>query len=91
MMAAMAKMDNEYGGAGPAAPVAELIAVNMNKDFWARLRRIKKMVKEEHPDIVNMSFSNKIEVFQDASMDSANRHFKSMKDCSPEKVFASRR
>ncbi len=79
-LAAMAKIDNGYGTAGPAGPVGELIGVAINKDFWKRLRRIKKMVKEEHPHVVNMSFSTTIEVFRGASLDAANRHFKNMKN-----------
>lgn len=77
---AMGQMDNEYGAAGPAAPVAELIAVHAWPDFWKRMRRTKQMIKEERPDIVNMSFSWDVSNAQGAIKSAANRHLKAMKN-----------
>lgn len=78
VMTAMGKLDNEYGTAGPAGPVAELIAVAKYKDIWKSWRRAKKWVKEKRPAIVNMSHSYKPPIFVRASENAADRQFKAM-------------
>ena len=62
VLAAMATVNNEYGTAGPAGPVvSQLIAVGNDYDYWTRLRRLEDMVAEEHPDVVNLSFTHRVD------------------------------
>ena len=77
-MTAMGLMDNEYGVAGPAAPVAELIAVHANADSYKRLRDLRDMVEEHHPHIVNMSYGTGITMFRAAAEDTYERNYKAM-------------
>lgn len=57
-LAAMGAVDNGWGGAGPAGPVGELVAVGVYDDGYKTLRRTLDMVREYDPRIVNMSFSS---------------------------------
>ena len=79
-LTAVAKVDNEYGTAGVAGPVGELIAVQSGGDFWTEMRNIKRMVEEERPAVVNMSFGGEVKTFRAANEASANRHLKAMRD-----------
>lgn len=79
-LAAMAKIDNGYGTAGVAGQVGSLIAVQAQGDFWTKLRKIKRVVDEERPAVVNMSFSWEVKTFRAASEYSTDRHLKAMKN-----------
>jgi serine protease len=62
VLAAMATVDNKYGTAGPAGPVvSQLIAVGNDLDYWSRMRRLDDVAREEHPDVVNLSFTNHVD------------------------------
>jgi len=63
VLAAMAKVDNQYGTAGPAGPVvSELVVVGNSLDYWSRLRRLESVAEDEHPDVVNLSFTRDVNV-----------------------------
>jgi hypothetical protein len=79
-LTAMAKIDNGYGTAGVAGQVGTLIATQADGDFWTELRKIKKVVDEERPAVVNMSFGWNVKTFRAASEDSTDRHLKAMKN-----------
>ncbi|HEX6873284.1 MAG TPA: S8 family serine peptidase, partial [Micromonosporaceae bacterium] len=62
VLAAMGAVDNAYGTAGPAGPVvSELIAVGNSLDYWSQLRRLEKVAEDEHPDVVNLSFTRDVD------------------------------
>ena len=79
-LAAMGQLDNGYGTAGPAGPVGELIAVGVREGLWKNLRRVRAMVEEERPHIVNMSYSTDINSFKGSTEKKANRHYKAMRN-----------
>ncbi len=61
VLAAMAKVDNQYGTAGPAGPVvSRLIAVGKNYEYWSYMRRVEDMVEQERPDVVNISYTRDV-------------------------------
>lgn len=60
VLAGMGALGNDYGTAGPAGPVAELIAVGNSLDYWSVLRRSEKMAEQYHPGVVNMSFTRDV-------------------------------
>ncbi len=72
-IAALGRLDNEYGAAGPAGPVAELYAFARFKDRWKTFRRVRKVVGDRDIDIVNMSFAGKVTVFKKAAEKRAER------------------
>jgi subtilisin family serine protease len=76
---AMGQIDNGYGTAGVAGQVGIMIAVQKHGDFWTELRQIKKVVDEERPAVVNMSFGWEVKTFRAASESSTDRHLKAMK------------
>jgi hypothetical protein len=77
-MTAMGQLDNEYGVAGPAGPVAELVAVQASADSYKRLKTLRDMVDEHRPDIVNMSYGTGVTVFRSAASDTYDRNYKDM-------------
>ena len=72
-IAAAGQLDNEYGAAGPAGPVAELYVFDRPASRWATFRKVKRAVKEEGIDVVNMSFGGKVTVFRKAAERRAER------------------
>ena len=78
VLALMGQHDNGYGTAGPAGPVAELVAVAVYEDRWKRLRKLEDMVDEHRPHIVNMSYTSTITAFRDASRDAADKRYRRM-------------
>jgi hypothetical protein len=63
VLAAMGKVDNQYGTAGPAGPVvSRLIAVGIPVDYWGKMRRLEDMAEQEHPDVVNLSYTRDVYV-----------------------------
>jgi serine protease len=80
-MAAMAQVNNQWGAAGPGGPVSELIATgNHNDDVWGLYHDIEKVVKEEHPAVLNMSWMGEIEVARLASGDRVDRIFRRIQE-----------
>lgn len=59
-LTAMGALDNEYGTAGPAGPVGELVAVAHADGTWDALKRVRDMVEEEAPPILNMSWGTDV-------------------------------
>jgi serine protease len=80
MMTAMGKLDNEYGVAGPAGPVAELVALQANPDSYKRVKWLREMVDEYRPDIVNMSYGTGVTAFRGIAEDTYNRQYGKMSD-----------
>lgn len=79
-LTAMAAIDNDFGTAGVAGQVGELIAIQPpHTDFWSQIRKIKRVVDEERPHVVNMSFSMVVKSFRAASESSMDRHLEAMK------------
>ncbi len=78
VLAAMGQIDNRYGTAGPAGPVAELIAVGAYSDKWKTYRRTLKLVKEFRPSVVNFSLGYGTTTFKAATQAQVDRRFKSM-------------
>lgn len=66
-LAAMGQLDNEFGTAGPAGPVGELVAVSHAAGTWDSLKRVRDMVDEERPHILNMSWSTDVTFFMAAA------------------------
>lgn len=79
-LAAVAQLDNEYGTAGPAGPVAELVAFEQFVDMWKTMRRVKKAVAEENIDVVNMSFSWDVGFLKSAHLAAAEKHIADIND-----------
>ncbi len=52
----MGQLDNGYGVAGPAGPVASLVALQLDRDDWTRLNRLEDLVDATRPKVVNMSY-----------------------------------
>jgi len=79
-MTAMGRLDNGYGVAGPAGPVAELVAVQASTDSYKRLKTLRDMVDEHRPDIVNMSYGTGITAFRGIAEDTYDRNYSKMTD-----------
>ena len=79
-IAAMGRVDNEFGAAGPAGPVGELIAVAHAKDTYAAFKRVRDMVNEEKPRIVNMSWSSDVTFGMAAARSVWDNFLESVKD-----------
>jgi serine protease len=62
--AAMARVDDGFGGAGPAGPVAELTAVNMGGDFFETIASVVAASLALTPDvrIINISAGFELDV-----------------------------
>ena len=66
---AMGTADNGVGGAGPAAPVAELVAVPFQLDFFQLLASIERiLVGAAGADIINVSAGFELDVGFDVAM-----------------------
>lgn len=79
-LTALGQIDNGYGTSGVAGQVGVLIAIQVDGDFWTKLRRIKRVVGQERPAVVNMSFGWEVKTFRAASEYSTDRHLRSMKN-----------
>lgn len=77
--AAMGAVDNGFGGAGPAGPVAQLIAVEDAGTAWGNIRSLRRLVDEHRPAIVTMSFSRDVTAFRLANQDFYERQFRRIK------------
>jgi serine protease len=80
VMAAMAKVDNEFGTAGPAGPVAELVAVAKYLDDYKTLRKTLDMVREHDPDIVSSSYHTTHTLFRDTTEGLKDWYYRRMRD-----------
>jgi serine protease len=77
-LTAMGQLDNQYGTAGPAGPVGELIAVAHADGTYDALRRVRDMVDEERPHILNMSWTTQPTLAQTATRDIYDRFLKAV-------------
>jgi hypothetical protein len=69
--AAMGQIDDSFGGAGPAAPVAELLAVPFQSDFFALFFTLERIVSATvfgNPRIINMSFGFELDLGWDIAV-----------------------
>ena len=80
VMAAMAKVDNEFGTAGPAGPVAELVAVAKYLDDYKTLRKTLDMVREHDPDIISSSYHTTHTAFRDTTEGLKDWYYRRMRD-----------
>ena len=80
VLAAMAKVDNEFGTAGPAGPVAELIAVAKYVDDYKTLRKTLDMVREHDPDIISSSYHTTHVAFRDTTEALKDWYYRRMRD-----------
>ncbi|MBX2799247.1 MAG: S8/S53 family peptidase [Myxococcales bacterium] len=60
MLAAMAEPDNGFGVAGPAGPVAELVAVPWGGGMWGTIARMDEAIEIYDPRVVNLSLGTTI-------------------------------
>ncbi|MDY7105365.1 MAG: S8/S53 family peptidase [Actinomycetota bacterium] len=88
-MAAMGRVDNDFGTAGPAGPVADLVAMPVAGGIFELYRNIRKVVRDERPGVVNMSFGAEITVFQDLTEWRLNRQMRKVRDDYGALAFAS--
>ncbi|MEL6891219.1 MAG: S8 family serine peptidase, partial [Actinomycetota bacterium] len=79
-MAAMGRIDNGFGTAGPAAPVAELVAYDRGGSMRKQLKTIRNLAKDRSVDIVNMSFSGNVTAFQGSAERRYGRWFRGIRD-----------
>ncbi|GAA3448853.1 S8 family peptidase [Dactylosporangium matsuzakiense] len=62
-MTGVGRVDNGYGVAGTGGPVVKkLVAVGNGLDYWSVMRRTEKAAEDEHPDVVNMSFTRDVHI-----------------------------
>jgi serine protease len=79
VLAAMAEVDNDFGTAGPAGPLAaNIVVVGDSLDFWTELRRLEDMVDLYKPHVVNLSYSARFWGLKSAHEDAANKRFRHM-------------
>jgi serine protease len=79
-MAAMGRVDNGFGTAGPASNVADLIAMSRSGSTYEQLKAIRKVADEERPDVINMSFGGNVTTFQGSAERIYGRWFKKVRD-----------
>ncbi|WP_431894418.1 S8 family serine peptidase [Micromonospora haikouensis] len=81
VLAAMGRVDNGYGTAGPAGPVVdELVAVRNGIDYWTVLRRLEKAAEASHPDVVNLSFTRDVNLGKSHASKWTDRRMKHVRD-----------
>ncbi|MFF3853636.1 S8 family serine peptidase [Micromonospora sp. NPDC002575] len=81
VLAAMGRVDNGYGTAGPAGPVVdELVAVRNGIDYWTVLRRLEKAAEASHPDVVNLSFTRDVNLGKSWASKWTDRRMKHVRD-----------
>ncbi|MFI2667435.1 S8/S53 family peptidase [Micromonospora carbonacea] len=81
VLAAMGRVDNGYGTAGPAGPVVdELVAVRNGIDYWTVLRRLEKAAEASHPDVVNLSFTRDVNLGKSHASTWTDRRMKHVRD-----------
>jgi serine protease len=74
---AMGQVDNGFGAAGPAGPVARLIAMHAPSTSWKGWKEIRQVTGEERPLIVNMSYSRSVtDIVQLEALRYANKHLR---------------
>jgi hypothetical protein len=69
--AAMGTLDDGQGAAGPAAPVAELIAMPLESDFFALMFTVERLISATvvgNPQIVNMSLGFELDLGWDIAV-----------------------
>jgi hypothetical protein len=72
--AAMGVPDNAFGAAGPAGPVAELLAVPSEGDFFGTLSTVGRVIASTafgNPRILNMSFGFELDLGWDIAVKAA--------------------
>jgi serine protease len=74
------RLDNDYGVAGPGAPVVDLIVMTGGSGTWSRMRDVLDVVRDERPDVVNMSLSSTITSFIDINQWRIDRIFRKVRD-----------
>ena len=74
------QLDNDYGVVGPGAPVVDLIVMTGGSGTWSRMRDVLRVVKDERPDIVNMSLSSDITSFIDINQWRIDRIFRKVRE-----------
>lgn len=79
-LAAMGQLDNEFGTAGPAGQVGELVAVAHADGSWDAFKQIRDIVDEERPAILNMSWTTETELAQSATRAAYDRFLKQVRD-----------
>ncbi|MEN0065991.1 MAG: S8 family serine peptidase [Myxococcota bacterium] len=62
VVAAMGRLDNGYGAAGPAAPVGSLIATQRGGDVWSTTQRMRTAIDTFEPRIATMSHTFSVAV-----------------------------
>ena len=78
--ALVGKVDNRFGGAGPAGPLDPgLIAVGDAGTSWSNVRTLVELVDIYRPDILNMSYSSDITMTRLAYQDFYERKFSKIK------------
>ncbi|MEU8021140.1 S8 family serine peptidase [Micromonospora haikouensis] len=81
VLAAMGRVDNGYGTAGPAGPVVdELVAVRNGIEYWTVLRRLEKAAEASHPDVVNLSFTRDVNLGKSSASKWTDRRMKHIRD-----------
>ena len=78
VLAAMAALDNRFGTAGPAGPLAELLAVGAYEDKWKTFKETLRHVKDERPHVVNFSLGYGVQTFKGATEKLADRRLRAM-------------
>ena len=79
-LTAMGRIDNQYGTAGVAGQVGELVAVSHADGTWDAFKRIRDMVDEERPAILNMSWGSETTLAQSATRASYDHFLKKVRD-----------
>lgn len=75
-LTAAGRVDNEWGTAGSAGPFADLVAMPVQGGSWSTLRQLKRVVREERPDVINMSFGSVNNVHPGATRRRYDRTFR---------------
>ncbi|HEU4349221.1 MAG TPA: S8 family serine peptidase, partial [Actinoplanes sp.] len=79
-LTAMGRIDNQFGTAGVAGQVGELIAVYHADGTYDALKRVKDMVGEEHPAILSMSWLSETTLAQSGTRATYDRFLKKVRD-----------
>ncbi len=80
VMAAMGRIDNRFATAGPAAPIAELVAYDRDGSLRKQMKTIRNLAKDRDVDIVNMSFGSNVTAFQGSAERKYGRWFRGIRD-----------
>jgi serine protease len=70
------RVGNDYGVAGVAGPFADLVALHAKRDSWDMLRDVRRVAREERPDVISMSFGTVTTVSVNATRRRYDRTFR---------------